>query len=164
MAPRLFGGPVAKPDYDTAILVYATSIRNNSPNAISASGKTMEEPPMPHPVDVQVGQRIRELRQSRHMTQQQLAEKLGVSFQQVQKYELGRNRISASRLWEVAKVLNVSPGFMFEGVDEKQESDERIPAAVVRSAAMLEKVQDDSVKMALASLIKACAVSGAVQH
>jgi transcriptional regulator with XRE-family HTH domain len=45
-----------------------------------------------------------------------MAEKIGVSFQQLQKYELGINRVSASRLWEIAQVLNVPIGFFFEGL------------------------------------------------
>ena len=72
---------------------------------------------MKHPVDVHVGKRIRHQRWMVGMTQQQLAEKVGIKFQQVQKYETGMNRVSASRLWDIAETLGVSIGFFFEGVN-----------------------------------------------
>ena len=61
---------------------------------------------MPHPIDQFVGQKTRALRAIRGMTQQQLAAEIGVKFQQVQKYETGANRISASRLSEIAAALD----------------------------------------------------------
>ncbi len=72
---------------------------------------------MKHPVDVHVGKRIRHQRWMVGMTQQQLAEKVGIKFQQVQKYETGMNRVSASRLWDIAEALGVSIGFFFEGAN-----------------------------------------------
>ena len=51
-------------------------------------------------------------------TQQQLAEKVGIKFQQIQKYETGMNRVSASRLWDIAGALDVPVSFFFEGMDE----------------------------------------------
>ena len=51
------------------------------------------------------------------MTQQQLTEKVGIKFQQIQKYETGANRISASRLWDISDALKVNVGFFFEGLD-----------------------------------------------
>lgn len=68
---------------------------------------------MTHPVDVHVGKRIRHRRWLVGMTQQQLAEKVGVKFQQIQKYETGANRVSASRLWDVSDVLGVEISFFF---------------------------------------------------
>lgn len=79
---------------------------------------------MKHPVDVHVGKRIRHRRWMVGMTQQQLAEKLGVKFQQVQKYETGMNRVSASRLWDVSSALDVPVSFFFEGIEGAQTSDE----------------------------------------
>ena len=69
----------------------------------------------PHPVDVYVGKRIKQLRWLKGMTQQQLAKQIGVKFQQVQKYETGANRVSASRLWQLCEALNVPVSFFFEG-------------------------------------------------
>ncbi len=71
---------------------------------------------MKHPVDVHVGQRVRQRRWMLGMTQQQLAENVGIKFQQIQKYETGMNRISASRLWDIAEALDVAVAFFFEGL------------------------------------------------
>lgn len=65
------------------------------------------------------------------MTQQQLAEKVGIKFQQIQKYETGANRVSASRLWDISEVLDVPVSFFFEGLDEAQQGgmgEEQIPS------------------------------------
>jgi transcriptional regulator with XRE-family HTH domain len=72
---------------------------------------------MKHPVDAHVGKRIRHRRWMVGMTQQQLAERVGIKFQQIQKYETGMNRVSASRLWDVAEALGVAISFFFEGLD-----------------------------------------------
>jgi transcriptional regulator with XRE-family HTH domain len=72
---------------------------------------------MAHPVDVHVGKRIRHRRWLTGMTQQQLAEQVGIKFQQIQKYETGANRVSASRLWDISDSLTVPVSFFFEGLD-----------------------------------------------
>jgi transcriptional regulator with XRE-family HTH domain len=77
---------------------------------------------MKHPVDVHVGKRVRHRRWMVGMTQQQLAEKVGIKFQQIQKYETGMNRVSASRLWDIADALAVPVSFFFEGLDERDQS------------------------------------------
>ena len=77
---------------------------------------------MRHPVDVHVGTRIRQQRWLVGMTQQQLAELVGIKFQQIQKYETGMNRVSASRLWEIADALGVSVEFFFEGLGREEET------------------------------------------
>lgn len=71
---------------------------------------------MAHPVDVHVGKRVRQRRWLVGMTQQQLAERVGIKFQQIQKYETGANRVSASRLWDIAQALEVDISFFFEGL------------------------------------------------
>ena len=78
---------------------------------------------MKHPVDVHVGKRIRHRRWMNGTTQQQLAEAVGIKFQQIQKYETGMNRVSASRLWDIANVLNVEISFFFEGLEEQSKVD-----------------------------------------
>jgi transcriptional regulator with XRE-family HTH domain len=70
---------------------------------------------MKHPIDVNVGRRIRQRRWMLGMTQQHLAQSVGIKFQQIQKYESGMNRVSASRLYEIALALDVPIGFFFEG-------------------------------------------------
>ncbi len=75
---------------------------------------------MPHLVDIHVGKRIRHRRWLAGMTQQQLAESVGIKFQQIQKYETGANRVSASRLWDIAAAMGVNVAFFFEGMDTAQ--------------------------------------------
>lgn len=75
---------------------------------------------MKHPVDVHVGKRIRHRRWMVGMTQQQLADQVGIKFQQIQKYETGMNRVSASRLWDIAATLGVPISFFFEGIDARK--------------------------------------------
>ena len=65
-------------------------------------------------VDQYIGARMREGRRALNMTQESLGEKLGVTFQQIQKYESGRNRVSAARLFEICEALDVSLASMFE--------------------------------------------------
>ena len=72
---------------------------------------------MKHPVDVHVGKRVRHRRWMVGMTQQQLGEAVGIKFQQIQKYETGMNRVSASRLWDIAHALDVPISFFFEGLE-----------------------------------------------
>lgn len=84
---------------------------------------------MRHPVDVHVGRRVRHRRWMVGMTQQQLGDIVGIKFQQIQKYETGMNRISASRLWDIAQALDVSISFFFEGFDSEEGTVET-PAAV----------------------------------
>ncbi len=71
----------------------------------------------PHPVDVHVGGRVRLRRSMLGMSQDKLGESLGLTFQQIQKYEKGVNRIGASRLFEIAHILGVPVQFMFEDYD-----------------------------------------------
>ena len=70
---------------------------------------------MCHQVDAFVGQRVRVRRWTVGMTQQQLARRVGIKFQQIQKYETGQNRISASRLWDMAEAMDVPVSYFFEG-------------------------------------------------
>ena len=83
---------------------------------------------MAHPVDVHVGKRIRHRRWLIGMTQQQLAEQVGIKFQQIQKYETGANRVSASRLWDIADTLEVSVSFFFEGLQDEDKATGDKPA------------------------------------
>jgi len=80
---------------------------------------------MPHKVDVHVGQRIRQRRWLTGMTQQRLAELVGIKFQQIQKYETGANRVSASRLWDIAFALNVDVSHFFEGLEAEKPQPEK---------------------------------------
>ena len=68
------------------------------------------------PVDTEIGQRLRARRQFLRMSQEELAGKLGLAFQQIQKYENAKNRISVSRLLEIAAALRVSPVYFIKGL------------------------------------------------
>lgn len=98
---------------------------------------------MAHPVDVHVGKRIRHRRWLVGMTQQQLAERVGIKFQQIQKYETGANRVSASRLWDISESLDVSVSFFFEGLDTP---DEKLNGDAVPSDLMGDKEALDLVR------------------
>ena len=97
---------------------------------------------MKHPVDVHVGKRIRHRRWMVGMTQQQLAEKVGIKFQQIQKYETGMNRVSASRLWDISKALSVPIDFFFDGLEAGSEAAETtLPGDILADKEALELVR-----------------------
>ncbi|WP_334160932.1 helix-turn-helix domain-containing protein [Phenylobacterium sp.] len=72
----------------------------------------------PNPVDRHVGLRIRMRRKELGVSQEKLAESIGLTFQQVQKYERAANRVSASKLWEMARALDTSVAYFYEGLAE----------------------------------------------
>lgn len=88
----------------------------------------------PDPIDVFVGSRVRARRTGLRISQTKLGEFLGVTFQQVQKYENGGNRIGASNLFKLAKALDVDVGFFFEGMPEA------VANATTRATGMAEAV------------------------
>jgi transcriptional regulator with XRE-family HTH domain len=73
---------------------------------------------MPNPIDIHVGMRLRLARTQAGFSQTAVADQVGITFQQIQKYEKGTNRIGASRLLQLARVLGIDVGFFFEGTDE----------------------------------------------
>lgn len=91
-----------------------------------------------HPVDVHVGSQLRAQRVLYGLSQSELAQQLDITFQQLQKYETGSNRMSASRIWNASKVLGVPVTFFFDGLDEHAD-----PAAgILNTRAGLELVRD----------------------
>jgi transcriptional regulator with XRE-family HTH domain len=83
-----------------------------------AQGKPMINAKTPSPIDIHVGSRLRKRRRMLGMSQATMGERLGLTFQQVQKYEKGMNRIGASRLQQAADILGVTVPYFFEGSDE----------------------------------------------
>ncbi|MBE2191653.1 MAG: helix-turn-helix transcriptional regulator [Alphaproteobacteria bacterium] len=83
--------------------------KTKNPRRSSVDGES------PNPVDVFVGQKLRSRRNLIGITQENLAEAAGITFQQVQKYEKGRNRLSASRLFQFSRVLDVPVAYFFDG-------------------------------------------------
>jgi transcriptional regulator with XRE-family HTH domain len=72
----------------------------------------------PHPVDKHVGSRVRMRRLMLEMSQEKLGEALGLTFQQIQKYEKGTNRIGASRIQQISSILQIPVSFLFEGAPD----------------------------------------------
>lgn len=85
-------------------------------NKRSRRGRTPQGEP--NPIDVHVGNRIRLRRTLLGLSQEKLASLLGLTFQQVQKYERGMNRVGASRLWDLSRVLEVPVNFFYEDMDK----------------------------------------------
>lgn len=83
----------------------------------------MDKTKAPHPVEVHIGARLRIARTMIGMSQEKLGKKLGLNFQQIQKYEKGANRIGGSRLWEIALALEVPPAFFFDGLENTPAED-----------------------------------------
>ena len=83
----------------------------------------MDAEQQPSTIDTHVGNRIRLRRSFLRISQERLGEQIGVTFQQVQKYEKGANRIGAGQLFQIAKFLKVEPGYFFEGLPASKSAD-----------------------------------------
>ena len=95
---------------------------------------------MEQDVDLHLGKRLRGRRRMLGLTQQQLALVVGVRFQQIQKYECGANRLSASRLWRLAEVLEVPVGYFYDGLVSKSPATAARPADGAETAARAESL------------------------
>ena len=101
---------------------------------------------MAHPVDVAVGNRVRELRTRAGLSQTDLGEKLGVSFQQVQKYEKGVNRMGASRLIQICDALKVSIADVFDGVESTVDAAQKtlVDPEAMRIARDIQRIENEN--------------------
>lgn len=129
----------------------------------------MSENKSPSGIDRIVGQRLRWRRRELRLTQEQLGERLGLTFQQVQKYEKGVNRVSAGRLWEMASQLSVPIAYFFEGADEVVSSQLAmretgdapelpiIDAQSMELIAAFQKIDDPDLRRSLLHTIRAAA-------
>jgi transcriptional regulator with XRE-family HTH domain len=105
---------------------------------------------------------MRQRREMQGLPQKDLARKLGISFQQVQKYESGANRISASKLWQLCDVLDVEPGYFFDGLDtsrrratgEDYEADPRSARQVLDLNQSFQKISSPRVRRQVVQLVK----------
>jgi transcriptional regulator with XRE-family HTH domain len=88
------------------------------PRSARPGGRGRREADTPHPVDIHVGSRVRLRRIELGISQEKLAAELGLTFQQVQKYERAANRISASRLFHMGKLLDVKVSFFYDGYSD----------------------------------------------
>jgi len=113
-------------------------------------------------IDRHVGAKLRILREANGFSQASLANRVGLTFQQIQKYEHGKNRVSASRLWQFCEELHVTPNDFFEGLDNKVLAhQESIPPRVVKTAWHLHQLRDSGVKNSMLELIRHCKSGGA---
>jgi transcriptional regulator with XRE-family HTH domain len=115
----------------------------------------------PDPVDVHVGQRLRERRVSLGRNQSEVARAIGLTFQQVQKYEKGANRIAASTLWRLAGTLDCTTSFFFDGlVDFEGRGDQADPIAehdkraVLMAARALSAIADPILRRAALRIVR----------
>lgn len=128
-----------------------------------------DEERSPNPVDIHVGSRVRLRRLLLGLSQDKLGEALGVTFQQVQKYERGANRVGASRLFRISQVLDVPVGFFFEGLegvdakgfaegDQTPLVDDFINSSEgVALASAFAKIEDPKVRRQVLELVRALA-------
>lgn len=109
-------------------------------------------------IDVHVGRRLRQARSANCMNQESLGKKLGVSFQQIQKYEKGLNRISSSRLWEMSKILGTTIDYFFEGLEgyDKPQTQQDMPRRTIELARQINGIENEDVRDQILSLIRVC--------
>src|SRR5512134_3543115 len=101
------------------------SISRRKERSALLSAKVDRMPPgVPNPVDIHVGSRVRLRRTLLGLSQEKLGEAVGLTFQQIQKYERGANRIGASRLFEFSRILDVPVSFFFDDMNERAKSGE----------------------------------------
>ncbi len=106
---------------------------------------------MSHPVDVHVGRRLKQIRTLRRMSQTDVARHLKLSFQQIQKYEIGSNRIAASRLFELSQILDVPTSYFFEGLNGTETAATDKGVDIVSAVA---SIQDEQVRSRIVTFIE----------
>ena len=107
---------------------------------------------MSHPVDIHVGKKLKQVRTLRRLSQTDVARKLDLSFQQIQKYEIGSNRIAASRLYELSRVLSVPVSYFFEGLEEAGQTMPKDQSFEIMSA--IAAIQDEGVRARIVTFIE----------
>lgn len=107
---------------------------------------------MSHPVDIHVGKRLKQIRTLRRMSQTDVAKRLNLSFQQIQKYEIGSNRIAASRLFELSRILDVPTSYFFEGLTDADPVPTRDSGLDIVNA--LAAIEDDRIKSRIMTFIE----------
>lgn len=136
----------------------------------------IENKKKPNPIDIHVGSRIRLRRTMLGMSQEKLGESLGITFQQIQKYEKGTNRVGASRLQNISSILNVPVSFFFEdapgdqpapGMAEASSSNYVVDFLSSSEGLQLNrafvKISDPKVRRRIVDLVKTLAADGDVE-
>ena len=109
------------------------------------------------PIDVHMGGRLRQVRASRRMSLEELGRRIGVTYQQIQKYETGANRISAATLFRIAEVFDTTPAYFFDGLSNRSAKTEE-PATnreTLQSSVAFGRIPDPEVRHRLRALIDA---------
>ncbi|WP_374469337.1 helix-turn-helix domain-containing protein [Phenylobacterium sp.] len=119
----------------------------------------------PNPIDRHVGLRIRMRRKELGVSQERLAESIGLTFQQVQKYERAANRVSASKLWEMARALNTSVAYFYEGLGATEPHGSNLPKQTMQDflltaeglelAAAFPRIREPRVRRKILELVRA---------
>lgn len=112
-------------------------------------------------IDIEVGKKLRILRKAKGLTQNELAEKIGITFQQFQKYENGTNRLSASRLYRTCQALDVDMNILFEGIPVSVKpliaNDSLSPNEVDQLVGLWQRIKNPSVRSSILILLKTIA-------
>ena len=111
--------------------------------------------------DRQIGERIRQRRVTLGLTQQQVARMIGVTYQQAHKYESGRNRVSAGRLFDFAQALDVNVAYFFEGLSGEPAGTKTQDRLMLELARNFAAISDPAYREAVAALVRVMAVVGA---
>jgi transcriptional regulator with XRE-family HTH domain len=109
--------------------------------------------PQRDPVDIHIGARLRRLRVSRHVSLEEVGRMIGVTYQQIQKYETGANRISAATLFRIAAAFSVAPAFFFEGLPAGDGDGVTGDDELATGAVSLDGIADQDVREKLRALI-----------
>ncbi len=111
---------------------------------------------MAHPIDILVGKRLRQIRRIRKISQADLEEKVSVTFQQVQKYEKAVNRISASKLWLLAEVLEINVTYFFEGINRQSpENSPILSDTAYELGSLFDSLSDETVQKHMLHMLRA---------
>jgi len=124
---------------------------------------------MYHQTDIHIGGKMRERRVALGMSQSELANKLGITFQQVQKYESGANRVGGSRLWDIAQALEIPITYFFDGLpttggkavvtDNRPPSERPLSRQSLEVARAINAIPDGDVKEQVVRLVQVFAKS-----
>ena len=133
----------------TNLMVQTSTKNEHRSNSVAAKAKE---------IDVHVGHRIRKRRTMLGLTQQQMANMIGVTYQQAHKYERGINRISAGRLYQIAGALAVEVAYFYEGIDEGNAAEiEPLQRICLEVARNFTQISNERHQLALSSLARALA-------
>ncbi len=108
---------------------------------------------MSHPVDIHVGKKLKQIRTLCRMSQTDVARKLDLSFQQIQKYEIGSNRIAASRLFDLSRIFDVPPSFFFDGLGDNADCAPKANQGV-EIATAIAAIKDEKIKARIVTFIE----------